>query len=318
MRAIFNPNPILIPKKKYLEMLNDIIIVEGEQENTLDTLDIMILPLYYKSLIEAEIALLSDDAKACVVIEDDGKKAFDGVWIWIDDGNSELPDWWKDFIKKLDPSKIDSYIKKGHISKEWLDEHYKNTHTCYIEKLDLTYEFTNDDLWKNKCLQELFAPTVTTFDTLAYYLLGCSDDLYTKVRNKKYTEQLYNEHPYPDEITSYYIQEEISHVPTILRILGATCTKHIAINVSYLYNNYKLFSGYNERDLDPVIINCEVTRIIDDEDNTSYKLHFTTKDLKPNTYILCYPKTLTNSNDDIDNYITVTNNSTYSLKVNDD
>jgi hypothetical protein len=318
MRAIFNPNPILVPKKKYLEMLNDIIVVEGTEENVLDTINIMILPLYYKSLIEPEIELLSDEAKECVVIEDDGKKAFNGVWMWVNDGNSELPYWWKQFVTYLDPDKVDLYIKHGHISKEWLEEHYKETHTSYIEKLDLTYEFTNEDLWRHESIQNLFAPVVTTFNTLSYYLLSCSEDLYTKEWNNKYVNQLKEAYTYPDEIASYYIQEEVGHVPNILRILGATCAKHIVINVSYSYNNYNLYSDYNSRDLEPVIINCEVTRVEDSEGNTNYKLHFTTKELKPNTYILGYPKTSSQSNEDIDNYITVTNNSTYSLKVNND
>lgn len=318
MRAIFNPNPILIPKKKYLELLDNIIIVEGTEENILNTVEVSILPLYYKSLIETEIGLLSNEAKDCVVIENDGKKAFDGVWIWVNDGTSELPYWWKDFIKHIDPDKVNVYIKHGYVNNKWLEEHYKETHTCYIEKLDLTYEFNNDDLWRHQELQKLFAPVITTFDTLSYYLLSCSEELYTKEWNKKYTKQLYEAYPYPDNIQSYYIQEEVGHVPPILRILNATCTKHIVINVTYLYNNYNLYSSYNSRDLEPVIINCEVTRVEDEEGNTNYKLHFTSKELKPNTYILGYPKTSSQSNEDIEDYITVTNNSTYSLKEDND
>lgn len=306
----FDPNPILIPRARYDELVKALKICRFDDELTDDNLaKCKILPLYYKPLINTEIALLSDEAKDCVVLEEDNKKAFNGVWIWVDDGNTELPDWWKQFLENIDDSNIPDDYKPidGFTDTSWENDDWLSRHTMYMRKLDITYEFSNEDISNyTNYFKSFKCPIISNFETLAKFAV---EDISEK-QWKQVVNGMKEHYQWPETINSYYYG---NYTPSLLDVITFVCGRHSPLENTYTYNNYKMYSSYSNQNVKSVKVTATITRWYNSKDELQYKVRFTSDELE-NGYILAYPFQSNLDEDEIAKFITITNNSQYQLK----
>lgn len=281
--------PFLIPYNKFISM------TEKKEVTAMDKTLYKVewIRMTRKGLIEREYDLLSKEAQACCVENDEYTLDFDGVFCLVhdEDKDIELPSWWKECVDAYDKVKMEGYHGTYLVASSLFIDEYKTRLTKQITKLSLT--MTVD--WKklSKLVKCMPVPVVDHINNIVIDETGgvLSEDMAdfksTKDNATWYIEDKSVTYPnFYSEKVKICLQDIVFH----------GCKTHDQVAKEEFTYNYET----RERKIE-----CKVTPL----EGTKIKLHFTTDENDAPFFYLVWNSLMTE--DMMDCITSITDASTY-------